>query len=277
RVNEAGKEYLDFEEVLPFAVNEYVTVGFKGLLLAGLLAAFMSTFAAFINAGSAYVVNDIYKRYVNDQAPAKSYVRLGYVVSFSLVIVGLVFGFFGGNIQSRTDWIVGLLYGSYVASNVLKWIWWRFNGYGFFWGMASGMIGVAILPSLMDALQWDLLAIEQFPLLMLMSGLGAILGTLLTQPEDDETLKAFYRKTRPWGFWEPIKQKVLAEDPSFQPNRSFGRDSINVLVGIVWQMALVVAPIAIMIRNWPTVWGSLVIIAITSYVLWTNWWKKLED
>ena len=62
---------LDFEKVLPFAVSQYVPVGFKGLLLAGLLAAFMSTFAAFINAGSAYVVNDIYLRYVNPQAAPK--------------------------------------------------------------------------------------------------------------------------------------------------------------------------------------------------------------
>ena len=148
----ATKQMLDFEEVLPFAVSQYVSVGFKGLLLAGLLAAFMSTFAAFINAGSAYVVNDIYKRYLRPDAPNKTLVNLGYLVTFSLVIVGLIFGFLGGNIQARTDWIVGLLYGSYVASNMLKWIWWRFNGYRFFFGMLSGMVAVALMPMICPGL-----------------------------------------------------------------------------------------------------------------------------
>ena len=92
---------LDFERVLPFAVSEYVPSGFKGLLLAGLLAAFMSTFAAFINAGSAYVVNDIYRRYINDGASDRTYVRLGYAATLAIVVVGVVFGLAGGNIQAR--------------------------------------------------------------------------------------------------------------------------------------------------------------------------------
>lgn len=270
-------QQLDFEEVLPFAISRYVTTGFKGLLLAGLLAAFMSTFAAFINAGSAYVVNDIYKKYINPDAPDKRYVNLSYTVTFAIVIIGVIFGLIGGNIQARTDWIVGLLYGSYVASNVLKWIWWRFNGYGFFYGMLTGMLGVAILPYIMSALELDLLAIEQFPILLIIALGGSIAGCLLTPPDDEETLKNFYKKTRPWGFWGPIRDKVMAEDPGFRPNKDFGRDSINVLVGIVWQMALVVLPIFLIIRKWPAVWVSLAVLAVTSWVLKTNWLDKLED
>jgi SSS family solute:Na+ symporter len=264
---------LDFEEVLPFAVSQYVTPGFKGLLLAGLLAAFMSTFAAFINAGSAYVVNDIYKRYVRDDAPGKVYVRLGYITTILLVVVGLVFGYLGGNIQARTDWIVGLLYGSYVASNVLKWIWWRFNGYGFFYGMLTGMIGVAVLPQFMEG--W--LAIEQFPALFAFAIAGSVLGTLFTRPDDEETLKDFYRKTRPWGFWGPIRAKVMAEDPTFKPNQDFARDTLNVLIGIVWQMALVVLPMYLVLRQWNAMGISLAVVLITTYVLKVNWWDKLED
>ena len=56
-------ENIDFEIVLPLAIERFVPVGFKGLLLAGLLAAFMGTFAAFINAAPAYIVNDLYKRF----------------------------------------------------------------------------------------------------------------------------------------------------------------------------------------------------------------------
>lgn len=268
---------LDFEEVLPFAISEYVTTGFKGLLLAGLLAAFMSTFAAFINAGSAYVVNDIYKKYLRPDAEAKVYVNLSYIVTISLVVVGIIFGLAGGNIQARTDWIVGLLYGSYVASNVLKWIWWRFNGYGFFFGMLSGMIGVAILPSMMDALGWQLLAIEQFPFLLIMALSGSIIGCLATPPDDEETLKAFYKKTRPWGFWKPIHEKVVAEDPSFIGNKDFYRDSFNVVVGIIWQMSLVVIPIFLVIRETFSLWLWIGIFALTSWLLKRYWYDRLEN
>lgn len=277
QLTDATTGRLDFEEVLPFAISEYVTTGFKGLLLAGLLAAFMSTFAAFINAGSAYVVNDIYKKYLRPDAEAKVYVQLSYIVTIALVVVGILFGLAGGNIQARTDWIVGLLYGSYVASNVLKWIWWRFNGYGFFYGMLSGMIGVAILPSIMDALGWKLLAIEQFPFLLVMALAGSIVGCLATPPDDEETLKAFYKKTRPWGFWKPIHEKVVAEDPSFIGNKDFYRDSFNVVIGIIWQMSLVVIPIFLIIRETFSLWLWIGIFVLTSYLLKRYWYDRLEN
>ncbi|GAB4422000.1 MAG: Na+:solute symporter [Bacteroidia bacterium] len=270
-----GRSVLDFEEVLPFAVNNYVGSGFKGLLMAGLLAAFMSTFAAFINAGSAYVVNDIYKRYIRSDAPARTYVRLSYTVTAAIVLVGLVFGLAGGNIQARTDWIVGLLYGSYVASNVLKWIWWRFNSYGFFFGMLSGMVAVALLPTFMRVMGWQLLAIEQFPFLLAISLLGAVLGSLLTPADPPEVSERFYRKTRPWGFWRPVIARIQASEPGFRPNQDLGRDSFNVVSGIVWQMCLVVLPIYLILRDWTALGITLAVLLGTTWLLKRYWWDRL--
>lgn len=268
---------LDFERVLPFAVSEYVSSGFKGLLLAGLLAAFMSTFAAFINAGSAYVVNDIYRRYINDSASDRTYVSLGYAATLAIVVVGIVFGLAGGNIQARTDWIVGLLYGSYVAANVLKWVWWRFNGYGYFFGMVTGMVAVAILPPVLESMGYQLLAIEQFPLLLLIALTGSIAGCLLTRPDDEEVLKKFYRQSRPWGFWTPIYEKVVAEDPDFVRNENFARDWTNVVVGIIWQVTLVVMPIFLVIRKFDSLAVSVVVCIATTWVLKKYWYDRLED
>ncbi|WP_101758294.1 sodium:solute symporter family protein [Oceanicoccus sp. KOV_DT_Chl] len=268
---------LDFEQVLPYAISEYVGPGFKGLLLAGLLAAFMSTFAAFINAGSAYVVNDIYRKYINDKADDKTYMRLSYIVTASIVVIGVGFGLAGGNIQARTDWIVGLLYGSYVASNVLKWVWWRFNGYGFFFGMLSGMVGVAIIPPLLESMGLHLLAIEQFPFLFVFAILGSVLGCLLTAPDNEEVLKNFYRQTRPWGFWGPIAEKVIAENPDFKRNNNFSYDAFNILVGIVWQMMLVVIPIFLVVRRFDSLAVSVLVFAICCVLLKKYWWNRLED
>src|SRR5690606_32125160 len=76
---------VDFELVLPFAMREFIPVGLLGLLIAALLAAFMSTYAATVNAAPAYLVNDIYKRYVNPNAPEKTYVRMSYAASLAVV------------------------------------------------------------------------------------------------------------------------------------------------------------------------------------------------
>jgi SSS family solute:Na+ symporter len=59
---------IDFEKILPLAINKFLPVGLKGLMLAGFLAAFMGTFAAFVNSAPAYIVNDIYKKYIKPEA-----------------------------------------------------------------------------------------------------------------------------------------------------------------------------------------------------------------
>ena len=79
-----------------------------------------------------------------------------------------------------------------------------------------------------------------FPFILGCPSIGCLAGTLLTKPEDDEVLKKFYRTVNPWGFWGPIREKVVAEDPDFKPNDDFVHDMINVAVGIVWQLSLVV-------------------------------------
>jgi SSS family solute:Na+ symporter len=135
----------DFEQILPVVIQSaIIPVGLTGLLLAGLLAAFMSTFAATVNAGPAYIVNDIYKRFINPAASNKVQVQMSYVTTVLVVAVGIVFGFLTETITEVTLWIVGGLYGGYVAANVLKWHWWRFNGFGFFWGMIIGTLGALV-------------------------------------------------------------------------------------------------------------------------------------
>ncbi|MEJ2543175.1 MAG: hypothetical protein P8Y99_03830, partial [Calditrichaceae bacterium] len=80
---------IDFELILPYAMQNFVPVGLLGIIMAGLLAAFMSTFAATVNAATAYIVNDIYKRFINPDAPAKRYVYMSYICTFAVVAVGV--------------------------------------------------------------------------------------------------------------------------------------------------------------------------------------------
>jgi solute:Na+ symporter, SSS family len=264
---------LDLEKILPLAMAKFVPVGILGLVMAGLLAAFMSNFAATVNAGTAYLVNDIYKRYINPNAPAKRYVWLSYLASFGVVVVGLTFGLFTHSINSIVTWIVSGLWGGYVVSNVLKWYWWRFNGWGYFWGMAVGITSAVmmaspyVLPNVHD--------INKFPIILVVSIVAALLGTFLTPPEDENVLKEFYRRVRPWGFWGPIRDKVMKEDPSFQRNKDFFRDMFNIGVGTVWQTCFIVLAMFLVTRHFQNVAITLAVLAGTCLILKKTWYDRL--
>lgn len=264
---------IDFEKILPFTLSNYIPVGLLGLVLAGLIAAFMSTFAANVNAGPAYIVNDIYKRFINPNASNKQYIVISYFASFGVVIIGITVGFFISSINNIFLWITGALFGGYAVSNVLKWIWWRFNGYGFFWGMLSGLLAALIIPKALP----DAGFLVSFPIIFGISTLGSFLGCLLTKPEDDKVLIEFYKNVRPWGFWKPIYQKIKQEDPNFQKNKNFSRDMLNSLIGIIWQLSLTLMPIFLVIRENSNFILALIGFIVTSLILKFNWFDKLEN
>ncbi len=267
---------IDFEMVLPYALERFVPTGLQGLLIAGLLAAFMSNFAATVNAAPPYIVNDIYKRFINPNASQRTYVRMSYAASLTVVIVGITVGFFVESINEVIQWITAALWGGYTASNVLKWYWWRFNGYGYFWGMVTG-IGASLVLLVAQRIQLTTLsAFNAFPLILAISLVGCVAGTLLTKAEDDDVLKSFYKRVRPWGFWGPILAKVRAEDPSFAPNRDFGRDMFNILVGICWQTSLVVFPVSLVTRKFDTALTALAVVAVTAVILKFTWYDNLD-
>jgi SSS family solute:Na+ symporter len=277
----------DLEVILPKVINNHVPVGIKGLLLAGLLAAFMSTFSAFVNSGPAYIVNDIYKKYFKPNESNKHYIKASHIASFAVVILGVVMGFFADSINSITLWITSALYGGYVAANFLKWIWWRFNGWGYFWGMTSGLI-IATLQFLIDqnkanfeagTLLNDLAqipAIYLFPIIFSFSLLGSFMGTLITVPTNMDTLKSFYKNVHPWGFWEPVCKELQKEDPSFKKNDEFWKDMGNSLIGIVWQSSMIVLPIYFIVRDYPKAIISLLVFLITSIILKYTWLDRVK-
>src|SRR6202012_144788 len=171
---------IDFERILPAVINNFLPVGLVGLLLAGLLGAFMSTFSGTMNAAQAYIVNDIYIKYVNPQASTKKIITMNYIVGVVVVATGVILGFFVKDVNSVLQWIVSALYGGYIASNVLKWHWWRFNANCFFWGILTGIVTSMVFSLLIpdgQLLYW-------FPVLFLLSLAGSVIGSYASEPTD---------------------------------------------------------------------------------------------
>jgi solute:Na+ symporter, SSS family len=149
-----------------------------------------------------------------------------------------------------------------AAANVRKWHWWRFNGYGYFWGVITGTLGTLLLFAVPG-----FKPLTAFPMLLLVSTVGSIAGSLLTRQQDMTTLVSFYSRTRPWGWWGPVQRAAAVADPRVELNRELTRDMFNVIVGVVWQTAFVALPIYVVIRDWRCAGASAAMIAITSIIL----------
>ena len=264
-------EGIDLEQVLPIVIRDFVPVGLAGLLIAGLLAAFMSTFSGTINAAAAYLVNDVYRRYLRPVAEEREYIRASYVASLAVVVVGCGAGLFILTVDDAVQWIVNGLWGGYAGANVLKWYWWRLNGFGYFWGMISG-IGSALALLALPGVE----PLAAFPAILIISLFGSVAGSLLTPPEREDVLVDFYTRTRPWGWWGPVREAALRRDPDFEPNRNFLWDVFNVLVGVVWQTAFVALPIYVVIQDWRAAGVCAATILVTSGVLKRTWYDRLE-
>ncbi len=267
----------DFEKILPAVINDFLPVGLMGLVLTGLLGAFMGTFSGTLNAAQAYIVNDIYLKYINPNASAKKTIRMNYLAGTLVVIVGVVLGLFVKDVNTVLQWIVSGLYGGYVASNLLKWHWWRFNASGFFWGMLAGIIPAIALAVLKSFGVLTGLDLYYWPVLFLLSMAGSIIGTYASAPTDMDTLKSFYTTVRPWGFWKPVHDIVAKEDPSFIGNKNFRINMFNVSLGIIGQLCLTILPMYIVLWFKLPLLITVVLLLIIIVILKKTWWDRLNE
>jgi len=273
QLNLSSPSGTDFEKILPATIIQFIPAGIMGLLFTGLLGAFMSTFSGTLNAAQAYVVNDIYIKYINPNASNRQIIHRNYAVGIVVVLLSILLGFFVKNVNSVLQWIVGALYGGYIAANMFKWYWWRFNANGFFWGMATGIAAALIFPYIFK----DQLPLYNWPLLFLISIIGCIAGTFTAKPTDIETLKKFYSNVRPWGFWKPVRLLVQKENPDFQPNRRFGLDMFNVVIGIIAQCCLTILPMYLVLWMKAPLFITVAILTIVIIILKKTWWSRLEN
>jgi SSS family solute:Na+ symporter len=264
---------IDFERILPQTINNFLPTGLVGLVLTGLLGAFMGTFSGTVNAAQAYVVNDIYLKYINPQASTSRIISTNYLVGVLVVAAGVALGFLAKDVNTVLQFIVSALYGGYIASNVLKWHWWRFNATGFFVGMLSGIVAAMCFGLFIPAgnlLYW-------FPVLFGISLAGSIIGTYLAPPTEAAVLQHFYRTVRPWGFWGPVLAEVQAQEPGFQPNRNFGRNMVNVVLGIIAQLGLTILPMYLLLRQHGALALTVALLVVIGFILKKTWWNRLSD
>ena len=266
----------DPETALPLIIGSMLPMGLVGFMLAALLSGFLATFSSTVNGGAAYLVKDIYQRYINPEADNKTLVRVSYISSALLILTGLIISVFGTSINTAFLWIFGTLAAGILPPNVLRWYWWRLNGPGYAAGVFGGMalsLGQVFFDQFVFAEPLPLYI--GFPVIALASTLLTITVSLLTQPTDPETLKSFYRKVQPAGFWAPVKREVLEDQPDFKKQLSFSVEFFNTVVAMIGITALYVSMLYLVLNRLSVGFGLLSITLAATIVLYFTWYKTL--
>jgi SSS family solute:Na+ symporter len=188
------------------AMLTFLPAGLLGLVIASLASAFMSTISTHLNWGSSYVVNDFYQRFVKPDASEKELVMVGRVSTVMLMIFAALFALVLTNALQAFNILMQIGAGT-GAIFILRWFWWRINA----WTEISGMVISFIVALVLEVIAPNLVP----PNFKLVVGVGIttvgwLAVTFLTQPETDETLKAFCKHVNPTVGWKAYRSTDVA-------------------------------------------------------------------
>ena len=213
----------DKESGYVLVMRDHLPAGWRGFLLAAFFAAYMSTISTQLNWGTSYIVNDFYRRFVNRDGDERHYVWVSRIATIILMVLSAIVTFYLESIRQAWEFVLESGAGIGLVL-ILRWYWWRVNA----WSEISAMIGAAAGYAALKL--WTTLV---FPYTLLVvvawTTICWVTVTLLTAPEPEAHLVAFYRRVRPDGpGWTRIA--ALAGGPAPAP---VGALLVDWLAGVV--------------------------------------------
>jgi Na+/proline symporter len=254
------------------AMLRFLPAGFMGLMIAGMLAAYVSTISTQLNWGTSYLVHDFYRRFLKTGASERHYVTVGRLTTAGLMVFAGLLTFGLDSARETFDLLLsvgagtGLLY-------LLRWFWWRVNAWSEVAAMASSF---AIALGFFIARKAGATIPSHVSLLVTVAAttLVWVSATLLTQPTERATLVSFYRLVRPAGpGWKPIASETgVGGSPDSMPQSLlgwvlgccfvyaalFGAGSFiygKTAQGLVWAALFTLSGIGLL-RLMPRLWGD---------------------
>ncbi|MCD6394256.1 MAG: hypothetical protein J7M40_12210 [Planctomycetes bacterium] len=261
----------DSETVMPLVLQRFLPDGIRGVVIAGLLAAFMSTFSSTVNSGASFIVRDIWQVWFRPNASEHEAVRFSYIATIFIVLSGVAIGFCADSIAQIWGWMMMALSAGVVVPNVLRWYWWRINGIGYAFGSFAG-----IILSLTALFSPNTPIYIVFPLICGASLAASILASLLTRPVETQTLARFYVTVRPFGCWKPIRDAAnLSAEQHDDKSESISLTILNVLLGMVAIACIYLAPMYL-VGHWYSYAGICLVIALLAILtLAFTWYRNL--
>lgn len=254
------------------AMLRFLPAGFMGLMIAGLLAAYVSTLSTHLNWGTSYLVHDFYRRFINRDASEKHYVLVGRVVTGLLMLLAASLTFVLDSAKQSFDLMLSVGAGTGLIY-LLRWFWWRVNA----WSEIAAMVSSFIISVGFFVAGKLGVNIEPHVSLVVTVGVTTIVwitATLLTRPADRSKLIEFYRLVQPAGpGWRQIRAEAGATSSTDRLSESllgwtlgcafvyaalFGTGSFlygKTAQGLLWSLVLVVSLFGLS-QLLPRIWST---------------------
>lgn len=260
----------DAEKIMPLVLAN-LPVGIRGLFMAVLLAALMSTLDAMINVTSSVVVNDFLKRYFAKHFSQKALVRMGQVASIVALLLAFVFSLSFEHVISAWETMIFVVVTMILVPATMRWHWWRFSAKAFVWSMiASALISLVQVLFFTDLPAGVPLAAVTLGSLAVTVAIGRV-----CRPADMEVLVDFYSKIRPFGAWGPVRREAVARGLVPAGDRSPTFDWVNGLLTAAFQVTLALVPFYAFLRRWTDFGIWLAVGTALVVVLYYTWYRNL--
>ncbi len=238
--------FVDHERAYPRLITLLLPVGVRGVLVASFFAAFLSTLSTQLNWGASYLLHDGYKRFVHRQASERHYLIIAQILPYLLALGASVVALQSESIGKAYTLILNLTAGIGPVY-LLRWWWWRINPWSEIAAMSASLPVLLLRPLVLQWLGWPQATLVELLFMVGATALVWVPVTLLTPPVARETLRAFYERVRPPGWWRPVGAAVSAE--------RWGPDLLRWVIATVALLATTIGPIQLMVG--PRFWGGL--------------------
>jgi solute:Na+ symporter, SSS family len=230
---EYARVLADREVAYPVLIVKLLPPGLVGLLAASLIAAFMSTIDTHVNWGSSYLVNDVYARFIKQDASDRQLVAAGRYATVAVLVVALAITTQVDSIKGAWEFFTALGAGLGLP-HLLRWVWWRINA----WSELAGLIAAAVTTAILWLVAPEMEYAGKLVITVAIAVAAMFIVTLLTPPVTQEHLVRFCAQVRPFGFWKDLLTDKQQSESIGLLYKAFGKWTVSVILMVLSLYAL---------------------------------------
>jgi solute:Na+ symporter, SSS family len=260
------------ELILPAVIINSLQSGLRGILVVCLLAALMSTLTGTVNGASALFVRDVYQNFLRRSAGNRELIGVAYVSSAVIILSSFFMGLAVPSINDLWSWLVMGLLSGVLGPSLCGLYWWRTNA----WGIAAGIFAGGVAAILQRIFVPQLSEWWQFGCMTSISLGATVVVSYLTPETPRDVVRYFFRTTRPFGFWGPLRSELPAEERRAR-TREHRIEAASVFIALAWQISLFMLPMQFLTHNFSGLLVTGPIFLVASFGLYFVWWRNLPS
>ena len=254
-----------------YAMRDYLPMGLKGLLVASFFAAYMSTVSTQLNWGTSYIINDLYRRFLKPNNSERHYVTTSRWVTGLLMIASLLVTLVMNTISGAWSFIIEAGAGLGLVL-ILRWYWWRINSWSEIAALIAPFVAYGYV-KFFTSIQFP----ESLFLIVGFTTVVWIVVTFITKPTDFETLRKFFERIHPGGWWKPVADKL----PGVQQDKGYGKLIVDWIAGVVLVYDVLFGVGKLILGDYQSAIVFLIIAVAAASIIYTHLskigWEKVVE